>query len=156
MFAVLILDDRCRVKHLSKLWSQSIYLKIDVPLLLLLFWCNAGSLSRRKDKKTQNVPRQDYGMWNTNHCEMKSIRLYICKEKKQKKKEEKRRNLKQKIHTNIKHTYWDALTKSVPAVLQHWDASIFLLLNCLQTSVMTLSKLWPGRNTKTETYPSMM
>lgn len=94
MFAVLILDDRCRVKHLSKLWSQSIYLKIDVPLLLLLFWCNAGSLSRRKDKKTQNVPRQDYGMWNTNHCEMKSIRLYICKEKKQKKKRRKKKEFK--------------------------------------------------------------
>jgi len=56
MFMVLILHDRCRVKYVSQSWSQSIYFRIAVPLLLQLLWCNAGPLSRRKGKRVQRFP----------------------------------------------------------------------------------------------------
>lgn len=99
MFMVLIiLDDRCRVKHLSQFRSQSIYLRTDVPLLLELFWCNFGS-SRRKEKRIERFPDKILG------CEIQANvkwSLSICTPEKEFKAENK-------TQTNLNHTCWVTL-----------------------------------------------
>lgn len=98
MFMVLILHDRWRVKYLSQFWSQSICLRIDVPLLLELFGCNAGSLCRSKEKRIKRFPDKmlEYETQTNVKWSQKS---FLCNP--EKKKEFK---IEKKIYNSLNHT----------------------------------------------------